>query len=262
MLPHPHHTGHSRTRACAPGTPERDSVPVASPAPFRRCLWPRRPGWWVRAPRPRRPTLRQPQRRTAPRPARRCPGAVPVPIPAPAAARLRTAVGPRPAGCSLAPRPLRAVAQALRHRRKLCLGEAALGRRRRRQGPRRLTARVSIFTPPAPGLPWRPPTQVPTRPGPAWLPRSDGVGLVPGAAAADTAENLTVSDCRTLASSTVPSSERRLRSSLLTGVRLRTGPSPPGAPSGAPPVLSPRPPPAVYLLATRAVHAVASVSLA
>lgn len=178
----------------------------------------------------------------------------------PRPACLRTAVGPRPAGCSPAPRPLRAVARALRHRRKLCLGEAALGRRRRRQGPRRLTARVSIFTPPAPGLPWRPPTQVPTRPGPAWLPRSDGVGLVPGAAAADAAENLTVSDCRTLASSTVPSSERRLRSSLLTGVRLRTGPSPPGAPSGAPPVLSPRPPPAVYLLATRAVHAVASVS--
>lgn len=178
----------------------------------------------------------------------------------PRPACLRTAVGPRPAGCSPAPRPLRAVARALRHRRKLCLGEAALGRRRRRQGPRRLTARVSIFTPPAPGLPWRPPTQVPTRPRPAWLPRSDGVGLVPGAAAADAAENLTVSDCRTLASSTVPSSERRLRSSLLTGVRLRTGPSPPGAPSGAPPVLSPRPPPAVYLLATRAVHAVASMS--
>lgn len=96
MLPHPHHTGHSRTRACAPGTPKRDSVPVASPAPFWRCLWPRRPGWRVRAPRPRRPTLRQPQRRTAPRPARRCPGAVPVPIPAPAAARLRTRSGAAP----------------------------------------------------------------------------------------------------------------------------------------------------------------------
>lgn len=271
MLPHPHHTGHSRTRACAPGTPERDSVPVASPAPFRRCLWPRRPGWWVRAPRPRRPTLRQPQRRTAPRPARRCPGAVPVPIPAPAAARLRTRSGAAP---------------------RLPEDRSGAAPRRVQSGsPSTSRCRTGASSPPKTlfrrGSPWS--TSQTARPSPAYSlsfhlhasstwsplaashPSTDQAPpcvaseirrrrACPGAAAADTAENLTVSDCRTLASSTVPSSERRLRSSLLTGVRLRTGPSPPGAPSGAPPVLSPRPPPAVYLLATRAVHAVASVS--
>lgn len=104
---------HSRVRpGCPPcypthttqATPERGPVlrghPKGTrcpwPHPLPSGLWPRRPGWRVRAPRPRRPTLRQPQRRTAPRPARRCPGAVPVPIPAPAAARLRTRSGAAP----------------------------------------------------------------------------------------------------------------------------------------------------------------------